>query len=192
MQLAIAHRASISNDIEILRSDGTVAYVQNDVEPLYDTRGEVYGCVSVCVDLTEQKLAQTGADRGRPAQGRVPGHAVPRTAQSAGAACAAPSRSCAWPGTSPTSSRKRAQTMERQLMQLVRLTDDLLDVARITQGKLEMRRERIDLRAVLHAAVEAARPAIEGQGHALNWICLTCRSGPTRTRRGSCRCSATC
>jgi len=58
MQLAIAHRASISNDIEILRSDGTVAYVQNDVEPLYDTHGEVYGCVSVCVDLTEQKLAQ--------------------------------------------------------------------------------------------------------------------------------------
>ena len=58
MQLAIAQRASISNDIEIVRSDGSVAYVQNDVEPLYDTHGEVYGCVSVCVDLTEQKLAE--------------------------------------------------------------------------------------------------------------------------------------
>ena len=44
--------------------------------------------------------------------------------------------------------------MERQLLQLVRLTDDLLDVARITQDKLELRRERIDLRAVLHGAVE--------------------------------------
>ena len=53
-------------------------------------------------------------------------------------------------------------------MQLVRLTDDLLDVARITQDKLEMRRERIDLRTVLHGAVEAARPAIDGQAHTVH------------------------
>jgi CheY-like chemotaxis protein len=55
--------------------------------------------------------------------------------------------------------------MERQLMQLVRLTDDLLDVARITQDKLDMRRERTDLRTVLTSAVESARPAIDAQGH---------------------------
>ena len=58
MQLAIAERTSISNDIEIVRQDGTIAYVQNDVEPLYDTHGAVYGCVSVCVDLTARKLAE--------------------------------------------------------------------------------------------------------------------------------------
>src|SRR5687767_7185793 len=43
MQLAIAQRTFISNDIEIVRADGSVAYVQNDVEPLYDTQGQVYG-----------------------------------------------------------------------------------------------------------------------------------------------------
>jgi CheY-like chemotaxis protein/two-component sensor histidine kinase len=52
-------------------------------------------------------------------------------------------------------------------MHLVRITDDLLDVARITQNKLEMRREWIDLRSVLQGAVEAARSSIDGQGHAL-------------------------
>ena len=54
-----------------------------------------------------------------------------------------------------------------QLLHLVRITDDLLDVARITQNKLEMRREWVDLRAVLQSAVDAARPAIDAQGHAL-------------------------
>ena len=166
MQLAIAHRASISNDIEILRSDGTVAYVQNDVEPLYDTRGEVYGCVSVCVDLTEQKLAQLAlieADRRKDEFLATLSHELRNPL--------APLRSALevmrLARDKPDVVERARQTMERQLMQLIRLTDDLLDVARITQGKLEMRRERIDLRAVLHAAVDAARPAIEGQGHSV-------------------------
>ena len=58
MQYAIAHRTSVSNEIEIVRADGRLVYVQNDVEPLYDTHGQIYGCVSVCVDLTERKLAE--------------------------------------------------------------------------------------------------------------------------------------
>src|SRR4029453_2829458 len=50
MQYAIAHRTSVSNEIEIVRSDGTVLFVQNDVEPLYDSHGRIYGCVGVVVD----------------------------------------------------------------------------------------------------------------------------------------------
>jgi len=57
--------------------------------------------------------------------------------------------------------------MRRQLKQLVRLVDDLLDVSRITTGKLELRKERVDLASVLRAAVEASRPMIEGGGHEL-------------------------
>jgi hypothetical protein len=37
MQYAIANRTAVSNEIEIVRADGSVLYVQNDVEPLYDT-----------------------------------------------------------------------------------------------------------------------------------------------------------
>ena len=57
--------------------------------------------------------------------------------------------------------------MDRQLTQLVRLVDDLLDVSRITQGKVELRRERVDLKAVIEAAVETSRPALEQAGHKL-------------------------
>nr|WP_282452768.1 response regulator [Lysobacter sp. CAU 1642] len=51
--------------------------------------------------------------------------------------------------------------MERQLRQLVRLIDDLLDVARITRGKLEMRKRQIVLRTVLDDAIAAVRPVID-------------------------------
>jgi signal transduction histidine kinase/ActR/RegA family two-component response regulator len=60
--------------------------------------------------------------------------------------------------------------MERQLGQLVRLVDDLLDVSRINQGKLELRKERIDLAAVLSSAVETSRPLIVRMGHDLEVV----------------------
>jgi CheY-like chemotaxis protein len=52
-------------------------------------------------------------------------------------------------------------------LHLVRITDDLLDVSRITQNKVELRREHIDLRSVLHSAIEATQPLIEAQGQSL-------------------------
>jgi PAS domain S-box-containing protein len=57
--------------------------------------------------------------------------------------------------------------MERQFFQLVRLVDDLLDVSRITQGKLALQKSWITLQAVLDNAVETARPAIEAGQHEL-------------------------
>jgi PAS domain S-box-containing protein len=57
--------------------------------------------------------------------------------------------------------------IERQLRQMTRLVDDLLDVARITRGRIELRRERVDLAGVVQAAVEAARPLIDASQHTL-------------------------
>lgn len=57
--------------------------------------------------------------------------------------------------------------MERQLGQLVHLVDDLLEVSRITSGKIELRREPVDLRAVISTAVETANPLLERAGHSL-------------------------
>ena len=59
------------------------------------------------------------------------------------------------------------QVIQRQVSHMAWLLDDLLDVARITQGKLELRRERITLGPVIETAVEAARPLIEGKRHVL-------------------------
>ena len=66
----------------------------------------------------------------------------------------------------PAAEATRAM-MERQLGQMVRLVDDLLDVSRINSGKLELRRERVDLAEVLRNAVETSRPLIDRHGHEL-------------------------
>jgi CheY-like chemotaxis protein/two-component sensor histidine kinase len=55
--------------------------------------------------------------------------------------------------------------MERQLQHMARLLDDLLDVSRISRGKITLHRERVDIRHVVDAAVEASRPLIEQRGH---------------------------
>ncbi len=57
--------------------------------------------------------------------------------------------------------------MERQLRQMVRLIDDLLDVSRITRGKLQLRRERVELASVVQSAVEGSRPLIDASAHRL-------------------------
>ncbi len=69
-------------------------------------------------------------------------------------------------GDADTVTQVRAM-MDRQLGHMVRLIDDLLDISRIGQNKIELRRARVPLAAVIDSAVETARPAIEAEGHEL-------------------------
>ena len=64
--------------------------------------------------------------------------------------------------------RTTHQMMDRQITHMVRLVDDLLDVSRISQGTIELRKEPVALHAVLEQALEASRPAIERAGHELH------------------------
>jgi signal transduction histidine kinase/CheY-like chemotaxis protein len=57
--------------------------------------------------------------------------------------------------------------MDRQLRQMVHLVDDLLDVSRIDRGKIELRRERVPVDAVVSAAIDTARPNIDAKAHEL-------------------------
>jgi signal transduction histidine kinase len=59
--------------------------------------------------------------------------------------------------------------MERQVAHMVRLIDDLLDVSRITHGRLELKFARVDLAQAAQQAIEAVRPAIEAAGHTLTY-----------------------
>ena len=63
--------------------------------------------------------------------------------------------------------RKERRLIERQVDNLARLVDDLLDVARIARGDVRLRRERVTLADVLARAAEMAAPLIESRGHAL-------------------------
>ena len=57
--------------------------------------------------------------------------------------------------------------MDRQLGHVTRLIDDLLDVSRLDRGKLELHREKVAVESFVNAAIETARPNIEGKSHEL-------------------------
>ena len=69
------------------------------------------------------------------------------------------------------------EIVERQIEHMTRLIDDLLDVSRITRGKIELREQPLLLSAVVEQAIESARPLIEERGHR---IALDLPSEPVR------------
>jgi len=70
-------------------------------------------------------------------------------------------------GADPKIAKEAREMMERQLRQLVRLVDDLLDVSRITTGKLALRAEATEIRDVVQSGVDTAQPLIDARGHTL-------------------------
>jgi signal transduction histidine kinase/integral membrane sensor domain MASE1/CheY-like chemotaxis protein len=68
---------------------------------------------------------------------------------------------------SPAVLERAAEIMGRQIANLTRLVDDLLDVSRITRGKIQLERERLDLVALVSRAVEGAKSAITSHRHEL-------------------------
>jgi signal transduction histidine kinase/ActR/RegA family two-component response regulator len=68
---------------------------------------------------------------------------------------------------SPAAIRAR-EVMERQMTQMVRLVDDLIDVSRISTGKLAVQKERVMLQDIARNALETVRPLVDARGHALH------------------------
>src|SRR5678815_3870623 len=67
----------------------------------------------------------------------------------------------------PASARQARDIIARQVRVMSRLIDDLMDVSRINQGRIELRRERVELASVIELAVESSRPSIVELGHEL-------------------------
>jgi PAS domain S-box-containing protein len=68
-----------------------------------------------------------------------------------------------------TEQRARAnEVIERQVVQMTHLLDDLMDVSRITRGSIELKKSNTELAPVIACAIDAARPAIDGKHHELS------------------------
>ncbi len=71
-------------------------------------------------------------------------------------------------GNDPKTLRSTAEILNRQVGHMVRQVDDLLDMSRISRGKIELRRECVNLAKVVNHAVESCRPLIESLRHELS------------------------
>jgi PAS domain S-box-containing protein len=147
--------------------DGRRIDISLSVSPLLDEEGHVVGASKVARDITDRKQVEAAlreADRRKDEFLALLAHELRNPL--------APLRNGLQVlrldgGDAETVAQVRAM-MDRQLGHMVRLIDDLLDIARISQNKLELRRARVPLASVIDSAVETARPIIEAEGHELD------------------------
>jgi len=131
-----------------------------------DAEGRVERWVGTCTDVEEQKRAEVAlleTDRRKDEFLTVLAHELRNPL--------APLRSSLdillRRGVDPSLSAHLCEVMDRQVRQLMRLVDDLLDVSRATQGKIALQMKPVRLQEVIATAVETARPLIELRRHAL-------------------------
>jgi len=146
-----------------LRKDGSRFWANVVITAVHDRSGELRGFTKVTRDLTEKRRMETLEEEGRRINEFLAmlGHELRNPL--------APIRNAvalmAAKGVAdPTTSWAR-DVIERQVGHLSRLVDDLLDVGRITSGKITLQRETIDLVTVVSRAVEAARPLHDQRRH---------------------------
>jgi signal transduction histidine kinase/ActR/RegA family two-component response regulator len=72
-----------------------------------------------------------------------------------------------FPAADETQRQWGREVIARQVQRMALLLDDLLDVSRITRGRLELRKEYVDLQSLVNSAVETARPLIDAKNHRL-------------------------
>jgi PAS domain S-box-containing protein len=166
MALALKNlREYNGHEIMIERPDGQRLTALAHASPIHNELGRLIGAVNVLVDISDRKRSEDAlkeADRSKNEFLATLAHELRNPL--------APIRAAVkiLQIKSPTPESQAAlDVIERQTRQMTRLIDDLLDIARITSNKLELRREQIELREVLKAAVETSRPLIEQRGHKL-------------------------
>jgi signal transduction histidine kinase len=154
------------DDRWMVRRDGTRFWASGTTSALRDPAGRLVGYTKVMRDLTAQKAAEDAlrdADQKKDEFLALLAHELRNPL--------APIRTAVAILQQPTAdaeARARArEMMARQISHMVRLIDDLLDVSRISKGKIELRREKVQLAAVLTTAVETSRPLIDSNRHEL-------------------------
>ncbi|MEO7773651.1 MAG: PAS domain S-box protein [Steroidobacteraceae bacterium] len=146
------------------RKDGTLVDVSLTVSPIKDSKGIVVGASKIARDITHQKelyAALRETDRRKDEFLATLAHELRNPL--------APIRQAAMiskdPAATELQKRWSHDVISRQVQHMALLLDDLLDISRITRGTLELRTELTDLAAVVEAAVETARPAIDTRHH---------------------------
>lgn len=152
------------HEIIIERPDGQRLTALAHANPIHDEGGNLLGAVNVLVDISDRKRDEDAlreADRSKNEFLATLAHELRNPLAPIRAAV----KILELKANVTPESQSALDVIDRQTRQMTRLIDDLLDIARITSNKLELRKERIELRDVLKAAVETSQPLMEQRGH---------------------------
>ena len=162
----IQRAAPFENDFRVVRPDGTIRYMHTWTNFECDADGKPVRMVGTCQDVTERKHAELElreADRRKDEFLAMLSHELRNPLAPIVMALEIMrlkepnDESIVW----------ARDVIARQTAQLTRLVDDLLDVSRITLGKITLNRSALDLRSIVAQAVEAAQPLLSARQHHL-------------------------
>ncbi len=146
--------------------DGHMFDISLTMSPVKDASGRIIGASKIARDITDQKRMEeerAGAERRKNEFLAILAHELRNPL--------GPVRNAAHylmlKGPTDPRLRRPIEIIDRQVAQMARLVDDLLDVSRISRGVLELRRQRVALAEIVEASVDACREAIQAQGHNL-------------------------
>jgi len=171
---ALATHGTWRSELTFVRRNGSRGVCETVVKPLANARGDIYGAVCVNRDITERRRAEqqlqrlnlelSKADRRKDEFLATLAHELRNPL--------APMRNVLEilrlkEFADPQLNWSR-DVFDRQLQHMTHLVDDLLEVSRITQGKLELRKQRLELARAMQSAMEAARPSVQASAHHLS------------------------
>jgi PAS domain S-box-containing protein len=167
-EVATAGRAAaFDGEYRVQHKDGRYVWVWDHARVIYDAEGRPARVVGCVISVDEQKRLQQAlqqADRQKDRFLATLAHELRNPL--------APIRNAVAVlkalGPSTPELDWARNVVDRQVQHMARLLDDLLDVSRITQDKLQLKKERIELRRVLESALETTLPFIEESGHELD------------------------
>ncbi len=160
LQRAARGQRMEDQELELRFDDGSVRYLFGNAVPIFDERGSVRGALAAMIDITERKRAEGAlleADRRKDEFLATLAHELRNPLAAIRMAISVLDKLGGAGQAAATTA-----IIDRQLSQLVRLIDDLLDVSRISRGKIGIHKTRLDAAALIEQVVNDARPmAIE-------------------------------
>jgi PAS domain S-box-containing protein len=152
-------------EFDMVFKDGRVIHLLSQAAPLFDDQGNVRGAIGANVDITQLKQAHReleAADRQKNDFLATLAHELRNPLAPIRYAIGLLQRD-----HSPDALEKAVRTIDRQAGHMARLLDDLLDLSRITRNLVELKREPVELHAIVNAAVENARQVADERRHRL-------------------------
>jgi PAS domain S-box-containing protein len=162
---ALGRQEAFEAQFRFRRADGEYRWMHSTGVPRLTSDGTMVGYVGCSVDITDIKRSEEAlreADRRKDEFLATLAHELRNPL--------APIRNSLHVlrvAPNAEGSERIHDILDRQVAQMVRLVDDLLEVSRITRGKIELRRERVSLGDALRSALETSRPLIEASHHDL-------------------------
>jgi PAS domain S-box-containing protein len=161
----VQERRSFHAEVRVRRADGEWRWIESWAQPRFNAAGEFIGHVGTSADVTERRRAEEalrGVARRKDVFLAMLAHELRNPL--------APIRNAVQilrQTHQPALLENAREMIERQVQHLTRLVDDLLDVSRVSQGKVLLRRTTVDVVDVIAEAVELSRPLIAAKGHTL-------------------------